>query len=241
MEENQNLNNAGMKAVILGGNSATGRQIIRELSQNKAVQTITAIARNPLEEWETDDAIKKKIQIIKLANYDDLSSVKDQISAYNSFFCCLGSRVGKGKEEFHKVDFTYCVASAQLAKDAGIPNFCIVSSAGANPKSSFLYMKTKGLADEAIQKIGLDYCIIARPGFLQGRENDFRCGECFLKYFCCCFFWCCSMSITVPDMSKAVVNCAINYYESVCSGGNQKKIMGNVVLENKDLVKLSKE
>ncbi len=43
-----------------------------------------------------------------------------------------------------KVDFDYVVKFARLAKEQNIDNFHLVSSAGANSKSWFLYMKTKG-------------------------------------------------------------------------------------------------
>ena len=40
----------------------------------------------------------EKLKIIETANLDDLGDVKKwDFKGYNSFFCCLGSRVGQGK------------------------------------------------------------------------------------------------------------------------------------------------
>ena len=47
------------------------------------------------------------------------------------------------QDGFYKVDHDYVVNSAKTAKDAGCKHFHLVSSQGADGKSSFLYMKTK--------------------------------------------------------------------------------------------------
>jgi hypothetical protein len=59
----------------------------------------------------------------------------------------LGSRVGRGKEEFVKVDLTYPTEFAKMAKKMSVPVYGLLSSSGAKASSMFFYMKTKGQAE----------------------------------------------------------------------------------------------
>lgn len=59
-------------------------------------------------------------------------------------FCTLGTRTKMGEEVFRKVDYTYPLWGADLALNFNIPHYSLCSSMGADSKSWFLYMKTKG-------------------------------------------------------------------------------------------------
>ena len=67
------------------------------------------------------------------------------------------------KEGFRKVDYDYIVGVAKLAKKNGCKEFHLVSSDGANKDSSFLYMKTKGEAEDAISQLEFEKYSIYRP------------------------------------------------------------------------------
>eukprot|EP00826_Nyctotherus_ovalis_P017343 TRINITY_DN15106_c0_g2_i3.p2 TRINITY_DN15106_c0_g2~~TRINITY_DN15106_c0_g2_i3.p2 ORF type:complete len:154 (+),score=32.90 TRINITY_DN15106_c0_g2_i3:84-545(+) len=77
----------------------------------------------------------------------------------------------------YKTDYTYFVDFGEYAKAADVPHYSVVSSAGASSTSCFTYLKVKGQADEAIQKLGFPSVSIFRPGLLRNRRNDSRCGE----------------------------------------------------------------
>lgn len=55
------------------------------------------------------------------------------------------------------------VNSAKLAKKNGVKQFHLVSSAGADKDSMFLYPSIKGKAEEDIRKLDFDYFGIYRP------------------------------------------------------------------------------
>jgi oxidoreductase len=103
--------------------------------------------------------ISSKLEILQLENYDNIShfSNSNHLQGYDSFICALGSRVGRGQEEFEKVDYTYVTDSAVMAINAGIPHFSVVSTVGADPDSWFLYLRTKGLADEYLKNLKMPY------------------------------------------------------------------------------------
>ncbi len=53
----------------------------------------------------------------------------------------------------------------------------VVSSIGANAKSSNFYSRTKGRAEEGLTAIGFQGMHIFRPSLLLGQREEFRLGE----------------------------------------------------------------
>ena len=76
------------------------------------------VVRRKLPQWENyDKNLKSKIKYIEVDNLDFLSTDKVSeyfIDNYDSVFCCLGSRVGKGDEEFIKVDYNQVILDFYL-------------------------------------------------------------------------------------------------------------------------------
>jgi len=98
-------------------------------------------------------------------------------------FCALGTTRGDAgsSEAFRRVDLEYVTASARASRAAGAPQFSLVSSAGANPKSWFLYPQTKGEAEEPVKALSFADTAIARPGLL-GRGERMRTAEKFANW-----------------------------------------------------------
>ena len=80
------------------------------------------------------------------------------------------------------MDYQYCLNFANLAKKLETPYFGILTSSGANSKSPFFYMKTKGEVEEAIAAVDLKSLHIYQPGLITNRDNDFRFGEWIGKF-----------------------------------------------------------
>lgn len=226
-------NQKGFKAAIIGATGATGREIVRTLSEDPRVENITVIVRRELEEWQTNAKIRSKLKIIKLDNYDNISNLKSELSGYDTFYNALGSQTGRGTEEFVKVDYNYSVESAKLAKEANIPHYSNVGTVGAKSNAWLLYFRTKGQAEEEMEKLGFDYLALNRPGMLKERENDQRTKEKVLSYFS----WIIG-GIHVRELGKALAKDALDFHAMRQKDSQYKK--GNVVLGNADLLKLSK-
>ena len=76
---------------------------------------------------------------------DRIFKVEDwKLSGYDAMFVCFGSQVKHGEETFVKVDRDYPLKCADIAIDNKIPHYLVVSSAGGDPGSMMLYMRTKG-------------------------------------------------------------------------------------------------
>ncbi len=86
------------------------------------------------------------------------------------------------KENFFQVDFTYQLEIAKKAKEAGAKKISLISAAGANPNSRIYYLKTKGMLEEEIIKLGFDSTNIFQPGHLRGNKFRFGFSRCRIFY-----------------------------------------------------------
>ncbi len=178
------------KAIIIGASGAIGRELILTLLSSKKYSKITIPVRRTIEEWEKlEENDKQILNIIKVENLDFLLlKSKEEIEKiignekYDVLFNVLGSRVGRGEEEFKKVDFTYVISSAELCEKLNINHFSHCSAIGANKDSWFMYNRVKGEAEEEEKKKNINYISIFKPGQLLNRRNDDRFIETIGKY-----------------------------------------------------------
>ena len=201
-----------LKAFVVGASGASGRELVDYLIHSKEWSEITIISRRKLDRWNNLPLSDCSIKFVIVDNLDIMGEPKDKIlklypelnlEGYTSVFCCLGSRVKHGEEEFRKVDQTYPLYAASLCEKFNINHYSIISSEGSDPKSCFLYMRVKGETEVKLQTMNIKNISIFRPGAILNRDNDSRCGESFLKCFsflCCC----CLSSIECTHLSWAV-------------------------------------
>ena len=76
------------------------------------------------------------------------------------------------KKDLYLVEFTYQLEIAKKAKEAGAKSISLISAVGANSNSKNYYLKTKGMLEEEIIKLGFESTNIFQPGHLRG--NKFR-------------------------------------------------------------------
>jgi uncharacterized protein YbjT (DUF2867 family) len=92
------------------------------------------------------------------------------LPAADAAFCCLGTtiKVAGSQAAFRAVDFDAVLAFAQAARRAGVRRFAVVSALGADPKSGNFYSRVKGEVEAALQAVGFETLVIARPSLLLG-------------------------------------------------------------------------
>ena len=95
--------------------------------------------------------------------------------------CALGTtwhKAGKDEAAFRAVDEELVLHVARMAKEAGVRQFILVSSAGADRMSRHLYLRVKGETEDALAKLRFSRLDILRPGLLKGKRlDDPRLGE----------------------------------------------------------------
>ncbi|MDP5103654.1 MAG: NAD(P)H-binding protein [Erythrobacter sp.] len=98
-----------------------------------------------------------------------------------ALICALGTtwkKAGRDEAAFRAVDHDLVIATAEAAKQAGVPNMVLVSAAGADARSKTFYMRVKGETENALTKIGFKRLDILHPGLLRGeRQDDLRLAE----------------------------------------------------------------
>ncbi|KAJ1347030.1 hypothetical protein KIN20_001968 [Parelaphostrongylus tenuis] len=154
-------------------------------------------------------------------------STKKAFKGLDIGFCALGTtRAKAGKDGFYKVDHDYVVNVAKIAKAQGVREFVLVSSAGSNEHSWFLYPKTKGEMERDVGALQFDKLLIVRPGILEGPREEHRFGESLLKVLVKPLKLVSnSIAISTADVAKAMV-----------VGGCSDEVKGTVIWDNATLL-----
>ena len=132
-----------LNALVIGATGATGRELVKLLLNDNEVEKVTIFVRNaPVINHE-----KLKTCVI---DFNEIENHKDLIKG-DVLFSALGTtkKDAGGKKEQYSVDYTFQHEFAKIAAINGVENYSLVSSVGANSKSSFFYPKTKGALEDA--------------------------------------------------------------------------------------------
>ena len=90
--------------------------------------------------------------------------------------CALGTTRAKSGSAaaYRAIDFDYALAIATQVRASGAGRFALVTSMGADAQSWFLYTRTKGELENAVDRLGFPSLTIVRPGFLGGERDEHR-------------------------------------------------------------------
>ncbi len=159
------------KAILIGATGLIGKALIRTLTNDSDYSEVILIARKKIEN------LPSKFKLIQL-NFDEIEKYKSEIKG-DVLFSTLGTtlKTAGSKEAQYKIDFDYQFNVAKIASENGVKNLVLLSSAGANSKSSIFYSRMKGELDEAVQKLKFDHVSIIRPSMLVGKREEFRLSE----------------------------------------------------------------
>lgn len=159
-----------MISFVAGGTGLIGKEILKILLAKPGA--IYTIGRTPPKNVEGN------IHFIAW-NFQAPNSPEGLTAKCDIGFCTLGTTIKKAgsQENFKKVDHDFVVSFAKLCKDQGAKIFVVVSSLGANSKSSVFYNRIKGETEQSLRKIGFEKLIILRPSLLLGDRAEYRPAE----------------------------------------------------------------
>lgn len=157
------------KINIIGGTGAVGNSLIDKLTQNNPNDTILSLVRNA-QKINNPKVIQLKVDFDQLQNHSRFITGTTAIS-------CIGTTLkqAKSKSNQKKVDVTYPLQFAKIAKENKIQTFVLVSSMMANSQSSNFYLQIKGELENEIKKLNFERLIIIRPSAII-RPNSKRIG-----------------------------------------------------------------
>jgi len=158
-------------ALIIGSTGLIGSQLLELLLESENYDHVISFVKRETN-LHHPKLTQHRIDFDKPQTYQDLVKGDD-------FFCTIGTTIKSAgsKKGFRKVDFDYPCQFAKLAKENNIKQFLIVSSLGADSKSSNFYLKTKGEIEAFLKTCDFDHTAILRPSILLGNRAEFRLGE----------------------------------------------------------------
>ncbi len=122
--------------------------------------------------------------VVDPANAAGMQQILQALSAkgmpVSSFICALGTtlRAAGSKDAFAAIDRDLVLALADIARQRGARQALLVSSVGANPRSSNFYLRIKGEVETGMVAAGFERVDILQPGLLLGeRAGPPRAGE----------------------------------------------------------------
>ncbi len=157
---------------LVGATGLVGRSVIEAAVAQPSVR-IVAVARR---EMALPPGARREMLVAPTVGWRDAI----EASGAEVLVCALGTtwhKSGKDEAAFRAVDHDLVVACAHAAKDAGIGHMILVSSIGADPAARSRYLRIKGEAEQAIERLRLRRLDILRPGLLRGARDESRPAE----------------------------------------------------------------
>lgn len=163
-------------ALIIGASGLIGNEVLQILLNDPSYDHVKIFVRN-----QVPVSHNKLEQFV--VDFDNLKAQQDLIKG-DVVFCCLGTtiKVAGSQKAFAKVDYTYVVNFADIAKKNGIPRFIVVSSLGVNSEGGNFYLTVKRDMENALKNLKINSLIIVRPSMLLGERKEFRLGESVGKF-----------------------------------------------------------
>jgi uncharacterized protein YbjT (DUF2867 family) len=158
-------------AIVIGATGLVGSFITLKLLDDNRYEKVKVFVRNPLE-------IRHQKLEEYLVDFDKLDLWKVNLIA-DELYSALGTTLKKAgsKDAQYKVDYTYQYQIAKAASENGVKKYLLVSSLGADYKSSNFYLRMKGNLDEKIQQLNFESIQIFRPSILVGLRIEKRLSE----------------------------------------------------------------
>ncbi|MDE3249228.1 MAG: NAD(P)H-binding protein [Bacteroidota bacterium] len=162
-----------MKAILIGASGLIGQHLLQELLADSSVESVKLIGRRSL-------GLSHPKLSEAIIDFENESAYRDAISDADTIFCCVGTTQKKVKGDqsaYRKVDYDIPVRAARYAAAKGFQRYLLVSSVGADPKSSNFYLKLKGEVEAAIAAQSIPSIYFMRPSILLGARQESRIGE----------------------------------------------------------------
>ena len=142
-----------MKALVIGATGAVGRDLVSELLRHDYWEEIHVFVRRPA--FPADDRIKEHV----------IDFEREGLVQGDVLFSALGTskKQAGSKDAQWRVDYDYQYEFARAARRNGVRELVLVSSLGADAKSSYFYMSMKGKLEKAIQQLEFPSLVIMQP------------------------------------------------------------------------------
>lgn len=159
-----------MKIIVTGATGLIGAEVLRQAITDDTIEQVIALGRS---KPDVEDPKIKAVIHSDFLNYNDLENYFKEAS---SLIWCLGiSQTQVSKTKYEEITYGYTKACADYAYQTSPSlRFVFVSGDGADRtgKSSTLFKRTKGKAENALLNSGLTDVLIARPDAVRPKHKN---------------------------------------------------------------------
>ena len=158
-----------LKNVILAGASGLiGSELLSLLLDSNKIGSVLALVRSPLPVAHPK-LTQLEVDFDKLRDYKEI--IKGEV-----IYCCLGSTKKKtpDENEYRKIDHDYPLQLAEIGFENKVSQFHLISSLGANHKSTIFYNRLKGETERDLKEYTFRSIHIYQPSLLVGNRTENR-------------------------------------------------------------------
>jgi len=150
--------------VITGATGMVGNLILHKCLSRPDVESVSIIVRKP-----TGLKQPKLIEIIH-SDFSNYAEIEANLKNQDVAFYCIGVYTGQvPEEEFSRITIDYTKAFAEiLKKNSPKCTFCFLSGQGADSsgKSSIMFARDKGIAENILISLNFPQTYSFRPGYI---------------------------------------------------------------------------
>ncbi|MTG97526.1 MULTISPECIES: NAD(P)H-binding protein [Myroides] len=155
-----------MKALVIGATGAVGKVLVRQLLCDDYFTEVDIFIRS---EWD----IQHPKLVTHIVDFEEIDQWAHLITGDIAYSCLGTTRKQAGSKERQKhIDYDYVMQFAQYCKGNGVKTFAMVSSIGANDKSTNFYTRVKGQLERVIFTLRFNSTVIVRPSLLIRPHSD---------------------------------------------------------------------
>lgn len=166
-----------ISVTLLGATGLVGREALRMLLVEPAVDRVVSVGRRPLPAALLGDAPRDRLDG-RVVDMDRLSEHPDAF-ATDAVVCALGTTMKQAgsRDAFRRVDHDIPLEAARIALAQGTAHYLLVSALGANARSRIFYNRVKGEVERDVLALPFRSTTILRPSLLLGAREDVRPAE----------------------------------------------------------------
>jgi uncharacterized protein YbjT (DUF2867 family) len=165
-------------AIVFGATGLVGSALVRELCNSDRYGVIRIFTRRETGFAGTAKVTEYIIDFNRLKDFAGLIKGDD-------LFICLGTTIKKAGSvrRMEEIDRDLPLEIAAIANGNAVEKIAVVSSLGADSRSSNYYLRIKGEMERGMMKLNFRTIVIMRPSILFGERAEKRTGESIGKVF----------------------------------------------------------
>lgn len=158
-----------MRVLVTGATGFVGREIVRQLHQQR--QSIRILARD-LASPRVQEALSRWGAEVHPGNILEPAALDGALSGVESVIHLVGIISEVGESTFENVHAQGTQNMVTAAQQAGVRRFVHMSALGTRPNAAARYHQSKWAAEELVRHSGLEFTIF-RPSLIYGPEDQF--------------------------------------------------------------------